>query len=400
MHGETGLSAGDILMPGAIHLAGGLARIEFFSGATVLLEGDAELEIVSAWAAKFGKGKIRVSVPPPAEGFRISTPGMELIDIGTEFAVNLDDNGAAEVHVFEGEVEAYPEGKPMTLLTEGKSLGADGVSIGPARPADFVNASQLDEMANSKSRDRFQEWKTFSEDLRNDRRLIAYYTFEEAGSWSRIVENLSAPDGKLRSGAAVGAKRTQGRWPSKDALEFKGPGDRVRLDLGNENYDAITMAAWVRVDGLDRKYNALLLTDDYDAGEPHWQIYEDGSLMFSVTYPDGKGGNRNQIYHSPSVFNLSNQRNWHHIAVTYDCGSGLVTQFLDGREISREKSPFHSGGRTVTFGTSEIGNWGLPSKGHLFPIRNLNGRIDEFAIFGEVLSPSEIQELHAAGNPQ
>ena len=222
VHGDTGLSTGEILKPGALRIPGGLARIEFFSGAIVLLEGGAELEIVSAWKANFGKDKIRVSVPPPAEGFRISTPGMELIDIGTEFAVSSDDNGATEVHVFEGEVEAYPEGKPMTLLTEGKSLRSDGVSISPARPADFVNASQLDEMASSTNRNRFQEWKTFSENFRNDPRLIAYYTFEETGGWSRAVENLAASDGKRRSGAAVGAKRTKGRWPSKGALEFKG----------------------------------------------------------------------------------------------------------------------------------------------------------------------------------
>ena len=42
--------------------------------------------------------------------------------------------------------------------------------------------------------------------------------------------------------------------------------DRLRINLGSKSYAAITFAACGRVNGLDRKYNALLLTDGYDPG--------------------------------------------------------------------------------------------------------------------------------------
>ena len=51
-------------------------------------------------------------------------------------------------------------------------------------------------------------------------------------------------------------------------------------------------------------------------------------------------------------------------------------------------------------GNGELGNWGLPSQGHAFPIRTLNGSIDEFAIYHSALSPAEIQNLNQKGQPK
>jgi hypothetical protein len=51
-------------------------------------------------------------------------------------------------------------------------------------------------------------------------------------------------------------------------------------------------------------------------------------------------------------------------------------------------------------GPCELGNWGLPTQNHRFPIRNLNGSLDEFALYRAALAPAEIRALHAAGNPE
>jgi hypothetical protein len=163
------------------------------------------------------------------------------------------------------------------------------------------------------------------------------------------------------------------------------------------------MSAWVKVDSVDKKYNSLLLTDGYDNGEPHWQIYEDGSLMFSIIYrPEGvsRGGDWNQIYYSKPVFSADSLGRWHHIAVSYDNQSGQVIQYFDGAEVSREVSNLHHAGRPISYGPCELGNWGLPTQGHPFPIRNLNGAIDEFAIYSAVLTGAEIQSIFENGNPK
>ena len=406
------LRAGATLKTGRLSLRSGLAQIDFFSGATLVIEGPAELDIRSASEAACLGGKVRVRVPQPAQGFRLLAPGMTLVDLGTEFGLNVDTQGSSDVHVFEGSVEAHPATGAMRLLTDGMGLRSTGRDLHPGSdvsPADFTSIEKMNALSEARQRARFAEWSEWSRQARKDPRLVAYYPFKhwEKDRWDRFVNNFAGIEtaSGLRLGAAVGARWTQGRWPGKDAMEFKGPGDRVRIHMGRENYDAITLACWVCVEGLDRKYNALLLTDGYGSGEPHWQIYEDGRVMFSITYPDPakpEDGRtrRNQIYYSPSVFSLANQRRWHHLAVTFDARSGEAVQYLDGSEISREVSPFHQPGRTIHFGPSEIGNWGLPLEGHQFPIRNLNGRIDEFAIYHAVLSAAEIARHYEAGKPE
>ena len=170
-------------------------------------------------------------------------------------------------------------------------------------------------------------------------------------------------------------------------------------------YMSLTFACWVKIDSVDKKYNSLLLTDGYESGEPHWQIYEDGGLMFSISYPpDGASPSErkkaNQMAFSKPVFTADSLGRWHHLAVTYDNVTGTVLQYFDGQEVSREISKLHQPGRPIVFGPCEIGNWGLPTQGQQFPIRNLNGAIDEFAIYSTALSAEEVRRRFETGKPE
>ena len=399
------MRAGDTLNAGRLELGCGLAQIEFFSGAQMILEGPAILEIVSPWEAVCVDGKARVRVPPPAQGFRLMTPGMKLVDLGTEFGVQVNSaEDDAEVHVFEGEVEAHPSGGQMVSLKQGMGLKRDGHGQTyqrlQAAPGGFASIDQLKELAGKLAEVRYRAWSEWSDAMCHDDRLVACYLFHHFAQWDRLVSN-AAGDNKARNGGAVGARWTQGRWPMKDALEFKRPGDRVRMKLDGE-YDALTFACWVKVDGLDRCFNALLLTDGYESGEPHWQILQDGRLMFSIAYPDETkpGQQVNQIYRSPVVFTRSNLGRWHHLAVTYDNCTGESVQFVDGHEVSRETSAFYQSGRKIVYGACELGNWGLPAKEHQFPVRNLNGCLDEFAIYSEALANADVRAMFEAGKPE
>jgi hypothetical protein len=75
-------------------------------------------------------------------------------------------------------------------------------------------------------------------------------------------------------------------------------------------------------------------------------------------------------------------------------------QYMDGRELSREINERHAPDRPVVIGPSELGNWGLPTQNHRFPIRNLNGSLDEFALYRAALAPAEIHALYEAGKPE
>lgn len=397
----TTLRSGDTLKPGTIQLTQGLAQIEFFSGATALIEGSAQIEILSAWEARCVSGRVRVHVPPAAKGFLMHAPGMKLEDLGTEFALNVKGDTSA-VHVFEGEVIAHTASQSAASLKQGMSLTSAKTTA--VSPQDFLSITELHGLVKQRDTQRFADWQQWSLTASKDPRLIAYYTFKhlEDDRWDRLVKNVTEPRHPQRAGGAVGAAWTQGRWPEKTALEFKRPGDRVRLNLDG-TYHALTLACWVKVDSVDKKYNSLLLTDGYDNGEPHWQIYEDGSLMFSIMYRPAeaaKNAKHNQMYFSKPVFTPDSLGRWHHLAVTYDNTSGTVIQYFDGQPVDHEISPLHQPGRPIVFGPCEIGNWGLPTQGHQFPIRNLNGAIDEFAIFSCALNATEVSNLYDHGKPE
>ncbi len=343
-------------------------------------------------------------VPPAAQGFRLRTPDFLLVDLGTEFGTEvIPGQSGSRVHVFDGEVEAHSPGAAVVSLKDGDAMESTrGVvrRIAVASRDAFVNDDRLHSLSREQQLGRFNTWKTFSAQQRSDARLVAYFPMQRGEGWDRLVSNEALPRNAARDGGAVGAAWTEGRWPGKDALEFKRPGDRVRLNIDG-TYEALTFACWVKADGLDRKFNALILTDGYEPGEPHWQIHEDGRLMFSVMYPDPQTGtNRNFISYSPVVFDRSNTGRWHHIAVTYENRTGVVVQYVDGLEVSREIDSQHQPGRPLLYGSCELGNWGIPSKNHRFPIRNLNGSLDEFAIYSAALDGDEIRAMHRAGRPE
>ena len=81
--------AGSILSAGRLQLTSGLAQLEFYSGARVILEGPVDLELVSANRAVCHSGRIRAWVPPQARGFQVVSPEFELVDLGTEFGMEV-----------------------------------------------------------------------------------------------------------------------------------------------------------------------------------------------------------------------------------------------------------------------------------------------------------------------
>lgn len=94
------------LRPGLLHLAAGSAVLEFNKGARVTLEGPSRFQLVSSNSGFLDSGKLLAQVPKQAIGFEIATPSAKVIDMGTEFGVEVDRTGVAEVHVFQGLVVA------------------------------------------------------------------------------------------------------------------------------------------------------------------------------------------------------------------------------------------------------------------------------------------------------
>jgi hypothetical protein len=265
-------------------------------------------------------------------------------------------------------------------------------------PDKFIDLEALDTQASSQTEDRYQRWQSFSTELRTDSRLIAYYAME-GERWNRKLHSSIVPRNRELDGAIVGAKRVAGRWPNKEAIEFKRPGDRVRVDIPGK-FESLTFACWVKIDSLDRWYNSLFLTDSYQRGEPHWQILDTGQLFFSVRVREGETGQEHREVLSPPFWKPSLSGQWLHLATTYDVTKKQTTHYFNGAMLSQETIPEIQLVRSTRIGKASIGNWSLPTKPDAeFAIRNLNGSMDEFALFNAALTPAEILEIYEIGNP-
>ncbi len=398
---------GDALSPGRIALRSGFAQIEFFCGATLIVEGPADIDLISFNLARVRSGRLRARVPPAARGFSIEVDDMKVVDLGTEFGLSVSSEGA-DIQVFDGEVEVFSPEKDKQLLTAGQAVTRDSKGefrTGNATPDEFLDIASMASRADGQSAARYESWKVFSENLSHDRRLIAYYSFEEQGDWERKLPSSITPDNNELDGAIVGARRVQGRWPSKSGLEFKRPGDRVRVQLPGE-YGSLTFACWVKIDSLDRWYNSLFLTDGYNQGEPHWQILDTGQLFFSVRHkPDDIGGKplkgpTHREVVSPPFWHPSMSGRWLHLATTYDANAGATTHYLNGNVLHQETINGDLLVKTTRIGAASICNWSIPIKPDAeYAVRNLNGSIDEFIIMSSALSKEEIKEIFDNGKP-
>lgn len=394
---------GDTLGAEVFRLASGTAEIQFFSGATMTVEGPAEISLKSAWEASCLEGAVRMQVPPAARGFKLQAPSTEIIDLGTEFGLVVRD-GKGHVEVFDGEIAIHQHGRYEKLLKKGAALGLalDGsVTSEQSGQVDYPDVKRFGSQAVDQRRVDFQRWQMHRDDLAKDERLIAYYTFDRETPGS-LIPNLTVPRNPEFDGAIVLAEPVDGRWPQmKSALEFRRPGSRVRVSLPGE-FPAFTFMCWVRIDSLDRWYNALFMADAYETGEPHWQIRDDGKMMLSVMVDDShpnpavhSGAGLHRLYFSSPMWDESMSGEWLHLASVFDPGNRQVSHYVNGVRISQQEIEDKFMIDTLRIGNAEIGNWGLPSREDpTFAIRNLNGRMDEIAIFRVALDESEIAELY------
>lgn len=110
---------GGVVGRGALRLRRGYIGLAFFSGVQVDVEGPAEIELRSADRLHCARGRLRVRAPEEGAGFQVSAPGALLVDLGTEFGVNVGADGRSDAYVFEGKVEV------SALAANGASLRSE-----------------------------------------------------------------------------------------------------------------------------------------------------------------------------------------------------------------------------------------------------------------------------------
>lgn len=388
----------------------GVMQLEFYSGVVAVIEGPAEIDVLDAMSARLHSGKLRARVPPQARGFTIHTADGEVVDLGTEFAIDLGaDREWGELHVIDGEVRFDPAHE--TGHASRQVFGGEAMRLG-IDPHDrneielttdrFIGTAEIEKISRQRKLKRYRDWRAWRNEFLAEPDLVAWYGHSPEPEWSRTLRNY-APQGPDDShGVVVGCEWGPGRWPNHRALRFRNASHRVSVNLPGE-HKSITLAAWIQVDRLHPTNQvALMHADTLQPRLIHWTLdrVPTGALMHFSESASSAGEADRRLHYSSKRQVMSNEDtgSWRHFAVVYDADLKRVSHYCNGEVIGW--TPIKQV-RPIEIGIADIGNWPYKywAKGTEFETRNLMGRVDEFVVVGRALAGKELAEMYKAGTP-
>ena len=385
-----------------LQLAAGFAEITFDSGAQVVLEAPAALDLNSAWDATLRRGTLKANVPVEAMGFRISNPSVEVVDLGTVFTMIADGSGAADVLVLKGMVETYSRdsaGQRMIVLHENQSrhFGRSGVS---------------------KVSDPEQKFARFARPVPLDRLApltrYVHWSFDEAGgdvlNADTFGEPLSAFNARLgeASDELLQGIRPDGRW--QRALRFNSHLFAKAPFPGISGNSPHTVAFWVKV------------PENVQLSSAYAMVAWSANSKKLGSHPIHIGWNRNPTEGAVGVLRTDygggfalgatplRDGRWHHIAVVFVPGEEEdtpveVKQYVDGR-FEGEGKPSPPGTevaekfREQNASTIADTLWLGCRIGNNGPRRDrFRGEMDELCIADYALAPQQIVQLMKDNRP-
>lgn len=379
-----------------IAIEGGLAKIAFDCGAIVIIEGPASLELDSAWAATLRRGTLRAQVPPEAIGFRISNPAVEVVDLGTEFAVVADEDGAAEVLVLQGSVEAAAGGSPVVLREkEGRRFAKSGASEVHDHDRKIERLAQRLTLDVTPAPLTFARW-SFDE--------------EEGDSASAQTHGLQDPRAELRAEPRQRASRSEGKWGR--ALRFDGTYSATVALSGMPSDSPRTLAFWVRLpqDAPLTTGGAILAWKP----KPHNRRSNSPVTVLGWNRLPGQGtiGALRADRGPDAVVGTTSLRDgeWHHVAVTLlpaaRGGKQLhVRLYVDGRleaaTAAKPKRPAHAHEAPSPSQEPSAADtlWIGRAPGHRPRQDRFLGELDELFVAARALTHQEIRRLMKTNDP-
>lgn len=381
------LSIGHRFRPGTITLPQGRIQLEFFNGARVALVAPATLRLISSEAATLISGQASAYVPEPARGFVLNTPEAAVVDLGTEFGVIVDEEGATEIAVLQGEVEVSRLGNDGNTVHSKKlydfevaRVDATGMSATtePRRPPGFPEVADVD-------RSPLPVTPAYVDAVEASAPII-FWRFEgvEAGRipnemsdrwWAEIVAEGTHPSGlSIENGQAVFEPASAPRIL------------RAMEPVPGWNDGEYSIEFWMRPDQFTYM-TCVSVVNEGDAGHDHLNVievanhttlvHEPGSVRFLHRFPPN-----NDLTTGTNLFAgaTCTPGQWQHVVAVK--GTDRLQLYSNGQlkrevelQLTHEDASYDVYlGQLRTFGT----------------LRQFVGTIDEFAMYNRALTPQEI----------
>ncbi len=394
----------------------GPSRLVFDLGVRAVVQGPARLDLVAPGKVFLHTGKMSAEIlKPEARGFVVETPKGSVVDLGTEFAVDVTPSEDVQVHVFKGEVVVeQPANAAGQHVLVDQGLRMEGGAGAPWLVKDLG-----------------ENFIRTIDDAQRDRHVVAYWRFEDQplGSMPPDTKHNTRPvratvdssfNGNDLYTYSLGDRPTfaagvpadvvpQSGSPNRSCLDNSQPsdGEGMRNVYTHSEFShaapldiqRITPAQWtveasvnsVRFDGKPQTFvcRDTCYTLRYRSDPPRLAFQINAQRHFSIAYYDAEDRQHQAIAGDPLV----EVNHWYHVAATSDGHTlRLFVDALDGRGYrlcASQELP--SQGSTALGKGEDDAEWSV-GRGHsgIHPGEIFHGLIDEVRISDVALQPSEL----------
>lgn len=384
------LAVGDPIRTAEYHVADGFVQLDYNNGVEVIIESPATFLVADEMRLVLRSGRLSARVSEDGEGFTVETPSADVVDFGTEFAVEVSADRSSEVHVFAGEVEVRPKSQ---------------------RQRDFETAPDAVRLVSDQAT-RFDTSNSVPLGIDIDRDRFVRDLVEPAHSYARAVRAYS-PVTLLRMGPLVDGRTLDNKGTDKtSAVVYRGtmirppfaPGRRgasLRLGgPGSESYavlpaypvateNRLTVSVWVQADSRPRWASIAKNWASEAGGQFHLGLFRDDGDV-EVHVHDGDGNE--VLIREQTPLPLGQ---WHHIAFVVD--GKTLTLYRNGEFVAQASC---RGLSTIAPKALGIGvKLNADGTAPATPAPGFwDGRIDELAIVHMALSPSQVRELYESAS--
>ncbi|MBI1368826.1 MAG: hypothetical protein GC162_09265 [Planctomycetes bacterium] len=369
-----------------VELKQGSTTFEMYSGVSLTMTGPTRFRFVDGMHLELERGRVSATMTRGTSGFAISTPTMEIVDLGTAFDVSVDRSGRTELGVRSGRVMAtmrppftgkvvelgVAEGlrfDPMTGRMELVNVGSGTPTTADAHRPQF-NVSYVNAVLSDVPR--------------------SYWRFASATDGRVANEVADGPAMALEGGLKIEAPHgvASARFKGVETEDFA-MADGPLPKFGPHAY---SIELWLHCEAINYGELVSLLY----AAEPgslgnrngvQVEMQSDGAVRYMHRNPPGPGGGTSLFSDTPCDEGI-----WHHLVLVKDASTMSI--YLDGRLVGAEAE---STG-VVPDPTMQLGRLGNANDSPEHQ-RYWKGSMAQVAVYDHALSMGDIRKHYRAALP-
>lgn len=392
---------GTPLGTGEIKLESGRIRLDFPAGEQVTLEAPAVFDLVDEDHLMIKEGRLVALVPQQAVGFTVTLPNGAVIDLGTEFAVDVEPDGTNRVKVLKGAVMASSTNLQGSTAWDRILREGEEVSIVKGAPLREEESSHEFIQPLASAMKNLPVGEEYARAVMKSR-PVGYWKFDEVDSNGLVADETGGT--ALKLGGSVEIKRS-----GQDACLVLNRENNKGFALSEEGFSGLntargcSMEIWFYSDSLDWQ-SLLSLTLEGPRPKNKWVSH--APPMFYVARTGRSGSNRFHVhadygmrafYRSPAGYeggvNVYSDRShlvhrWYHLVAVR--GSESLRIFIDGELTAETLFDGLYDQKTYRFLIGRMHALRNPDT------RQWSGAVDEAALYDRALNAGEIREHYQA----